>query len=291
MRGLFALFIVGVFLYGTYEMNRGGARAVAFNELRGRILKHVAQHQEPDVFTLDDLEASGVVTGADRKFLDDNGITYHPVGAGSPKDAVCFVQRQRTQETRYFKDGRSEYYRHWTSPDERHTLTSGPKPGAPKDGILTLVERATGKTLHTQDILGASAGDAQWSPDSRYAAVAVHRHKGGTHHIDCEAILEVSSTGVRALAPPAGVRADHNLPAELTGKDLHWHSHWALLKGWRGDVLRIETHGQGRIGAHDDPARQSFNFIYSFEIQTGAGNPTIVGKSRRHSVVTPRAVR
>jgi hypothetical protein len=287
MRGVLAIFILGAFIWGTYEMNRSGARAVQFGELRGRILKHVGQHQKPEVFTLDDLEAAGVVTAADRKFLEDNGITYHPVGAGSPQDTLCFVERRRTQETRHYKDGRTEYLRNWTSPDDRYTLTSGPKTGAPKDGMLTLTECATGKVVHTQDILGGSAGDAFWSPDVRYVAVAVHRHVGGAHHIDCETILEVDSRGVRALAVPVEIRADNNLSAELAGKDLHWHSHWALVKGWRGNRLRIETHGQGRIGAHDDPRRQSFNFIYAFEIEASDGRATIVSRNRRHFVVAP----
>ena len=286
---LFGLFILGAFIYGTIEMSRSGARAVQFNGLRERVLKHVSAHPETKSFTLADLQQAGVLNAEDVDFLSSNDITYHPIGADSPKDALCFVQRRTTEETRYYRDGRTDYLRNWTSPNEEYTVVSAPKPDLPKERTIAIVEQATGKVLGEFDAKDASASETFWSADSRFAAITTHRHTSApfVHYMDCRFLFEMTPQGVRSIEVPSELRPDHLIAPKHAGKEIRWSNHWVMAKGWRGHELIVESQGQGRIAGNGAEPELWLNIIYRFEVHVADGKAAIAKRSQKHYAEVP----
>jgi hypothetical protein len=283
-----AIFILGAFLWGTYEMNRSGARAAQFQQLRQRVLNYVAERADKEKITLDDLQEAGVLSAEDLAFLQDNGITYEAIGAQSPGDALCFVERRGSEERHYFRNGTSDYRRHWASPGDAYQVSNVPSPRSSKERRVTVVERATGKTVIEEDVEVSSIGEAIWSADGRFLAITSHQHdlKLG-HQMDCRLLYEFAPQEVRSIELPTELRPDRLLPAQHAGKDVRFFDHLMLVKGWRGHDLIIESHGNGRIGGHGDPAALSFNFIYRFDVHIEDGKAVIARQTRKHSVERP----
>jgi hypothetical protein len=281
--------IVGAFLYGTYEMNRGGARAVQFNSLRERVLKHVDAHPNKAMFTLQDLQDAGVLSAEDVQFMEDNGITYHPLGAMSPKQTLCFVQRRGTEETRYYKDAISEYRRMWVSPNNSLAIVKAPKIRGANEETISVTEVATGKPLAAWDIGEASANNGYWSDDSRFGAVTLHRYGKDpfVHYINCGILFQVTAQGLERIEVPDELRPNHLLPTKHAGKQVRWHDNWVMPQGWRGRELSVESQGIGRIVSGNGTPDYSFNVIYRFTLNIADGKAVISRKAQRHYAETP----
>lgn len=284
---LFGVFIIGAYIYGTIEMNRSGARAAQFRELRGRVINYVDQQPADQLVTLAQLRQAQVLSEDDLALLEREKASYTPISSNSPGHAVVFTQRQRDAETRYTRDGGSQYLRRWHAPDGAYALTGKPTEGKPQERTLVLLDRNE-KLLASFDLQAAAESHAHWSDDGRYVAVTTHLQAGTplVHYMDCGLLLEIGPNGVRSLALPAEVRPENLLPAQHGGKDITWWNQWVMAKGWRGHVLLIETHGQGRIG--QDPGSISFNLIYRSELVVGDGQVTLGTQRRDHYVETPR---
>jgi hypothetical protein len=285
----FCVLILVAFVYGTYWMNREGARARQSEELRTRILTYINQHPEAGEVSLDALRQADVLQDADVDFMQSNGSVYCPISARSPGDAVFFIVRRSTEETRYYKNGTMEYRRNWISPNQRYTLNAAPHPQVSTEKRVCLVEATTGRVLMTHDVEASAVQEAFWSADSRYVAVTLHRFRKGEagHEIDCGLVLDLEGPGIRRLSLPEEVQPDCLLAPEDAARKVRWQDHWVMAKGWHGHELHLSTEGRGRF---DDPNHKGItvSLLYDFIVRMNEGGTSaVIRKTQRHYARSP----
>jgi hypothetical protein len=286
---LFGLVLLGLYFWGTLAVNREGARAVEIDKLRARILAFVKQHQGPGPVFLQDLQQAGIVSDHDLEFLRKNDLSYHPISAQSPDNALYFVARRGHTESRYYKGGRMDYVATWPSPEQSYAVVSAPNPRDPSQRIVAVVEQATQRVLGTLETpaTGVLADEALWSPDQHYVAINVPVHKRGTaaNFIECSCVFEVTPNGARTIPLPDQLQPGALLDPADVARGVQWHDHWIRATSWRdGSTLLVESEGRGRIGNPAQRPAQSFNLSFRFEVRLQDGAATIMKKTQKHFV-------
>jgi hypothetical protein len=287
----FALVLLAVYLYGTDTAKRDGARARDSEQLRRRILDYVKQQPGPAPVTLQKLRKAGIVSDQDLEFLRQNNLSYHPISARSPSDALFFVARRGNTESRYYKGGRMDYVATWPSPDHFYAVVSAPNPRDHSQRMVSVVENATQRVLGTLETSAHAvlSQEAVWSPDQRYVAINLPVRKKGmaANFIDCACVFEVLPNAARTILVPPQLRPAALIDPADVARGVQWCDHWVKATGWQGaNTLRVESEGRGRIGNLAQRPMWSFHFLYCSQVRLHRGAATILTTTPKYFVKT-----
>jgi hypothetical protein len=282
-----ALFIVGLYFYGTIENTREGARAKRIEDLRRQIVTYANQHPEAGLLSLEQLKNGGALSGEDLDFIQERNIAYHPISAQSPDDALVFVVPRHETERHYYKGGRTAYITKWLSPDKAYAVINTPSAQSSSMRTVAVVEQASNRTLGLFD-MEASPQRAFWNPRSRFVAINTASTKSTPTFSSLWRItlMEVSSSGVKTMVLPAGLEPASLLPAEEAKNGVRWNDDWVMALEWVGDQdLLVEAQGRGWLGGPNTGHAPTFNLIYRFVVRVnGDGAVSIVKKTQTHFV-------
>lgn len=245
---LLAVFILGLYLWGTYQMNASGERQRNLSELKTKVVLHADRHPEAGLFTLDDLKADGVVTSDDLDLIEVMKLTYHPIGAASPGEALVFTRAAEDHEDLYYKRRHDDRNAWWLSPDERYKFVSAVSFPPGDWRVLSLLDAASGRVLATHPS-PARYAHAKWRSDSRLIAV----HESDPGGIDRLSLWDASRA--RRLDVPADIEPESALRPDDRQLDRQWSLVQITPDRWRSDgCLEVEVYGSARLFNAGQPA-------------------------------------
>jgi hypothetical protein len=274
--GLIALLCVGLYVWGTLDVNRRGAQEQRLEQLRKSIALYVDQHPEAGKPNLEQLRQAGILEGADLDLLEKLDVEFHPVGSDSPKDALLFVRRTESMERRYYKGEATQLVIWWPSPDRQFTMVSAPRSPSSKARIVSIKNEPTGKTI-AQYETEAFTVHPKWSPDSRAVAVE-ESFAGGAYRLR---LLRLVGDGARELPLPAEIEPEVLLPLAGRQGTPRWCSNHVTAERWLGsDRLAVESFGNVSLVGEDRQVLGSISARHRFVLGLNEGGATILERER-----------
>jgi hypothetical protein len=235
--GLLALFCIGMYVWGTLEMNSQGRRERQFDDLRQKIVQHVNSQPEVGAMSLDQLQRSAVLTPDDLELIEKVGAEYHAIAADSPGEAPLFTRVGRNTERRYYKNGEEDFTIWWISPDEQFKVVSAPQTIASRSRALRIVHLPTGRVLakYETDVHSLSA---EWRPDSRAVAIDESCY-GRPQRL---ALWQVTAQSARRLTLPAELNPRQLIRPEDQVRAVRWNTDQVRAEQWlAGGDLMVES--------------------------------------------------
>ncbi|MBW3600646.1 MAG: hypothetical protein KY475_25710 [Planctomycetes bacterium] len=273
--GLIAVLCVGLYLWGTIDVNRRGAQEQRLEALCGSIAAYADRHPEAGRLSLEQLRKAGVIADADLKLMEQLGVEFHPVAADSPSTALVFVRRTDSTERRYYKGEEANFVIWWPSPDKRFTLFSAPESPSSKSRVVTIRNEADGRTILRYET-DAFMIYPKWSPDSRL--VAVEETFAGADRLR---LLSVREGGVREIPLPAEIAPESLLPLAGGKGEPKWCSNCVDAQRWLDSRrLEIESFGNVSFVGENKQPRGSVSARYCFVLGFEESRVTVLDRER-----------
>lgn len=235
--GLLALFCIGLYLWGTFQVNMQGERERKFDDLRRRVVQHVDSHPEAGDMSLDQLRQSAALTPDDLGLIKKIGAEYHAISADSPGEAPVFTRIGPNIERRYYKNGEEDFTIWWLSPDKQFKVVSAPQAIGSRSRAVRIVHLPTGRVLATYETNVFSLS-AEWSPDSRVVAID-ERCSGRPQRL---ALWHVTPQHARRLTLPAELDPRQLIRPEDQVRAVRWNTDQVRAEQWlAGGDLMVES--------------------------------------------------
>lgn len=237
--GLIALIILVVYIWGTIDMNRGGAREVATQELSTRIAQHVDANPEFRATSPEDILALPIITDKDRKLINSAKLVIYPVDSRSADEALVLTRPINGGERRYYMRCPTNFLMSWVDPSGQFRLVSEPQ--SPSNRIRVVrIEAMSGAELAEYEV-EAHTVTARWRQDGQLVAINENR-PDGVHRMQ---VFRVSDFEALPLEVPDELYPDRHLQDEDRAMgEPRWLSDQLNAVQWLDDgQLKVESYG------------------------------------------------
>lgn len=277
---LFAIFILGVYIFAHWQMNAQHQKLQDLLRIQKKIESQVAAApRQPAGHFWDDLRQVGAVSDEDAETLKKHGYEYVPLKPDSAADAVLFRQRQGDDYERHvYRNGTTGYERRWRSPGEQWLLCDVRGAAGTRTRLARFFSLPGKRPLGEFPIDGYERA-ALWSPAGDL--VVMNASPAGTK--EPIVLWHVSHRGARQIAVPPELNLDSLLALQTPHADAQWGLHHLEAKRWFS-ARELFVFAQG-AGTFVDPARNAkmgFNMIYHIVLEVSPDKAQVKSRRKQH---------